>query len=452
MERAVFTLVQVCNSIKKTVSDRYHATYWVKAEIYKLNQTPKGHAFPELVQRQDNKVLASMSGIIWKSNLDRIRRIFEQTVKEPFEEGKEVLMEIRIEFHEVYGLTLNISDVDPSFSLGALHKLRMETLNNLSNLGILQKNQQLNLPIPKRIAVISAVSSKGLSDFMNVINRTKGHYGIETYLFDSQVQGNLAAKSIISSLRKIQKIIGFFDVVVIVRGGGAEVGLSCYDDFELCKEIANFPIPVLCGIGHSTNLTAAEMVCHVHAITPSELAYQIINYFERQTIILKNYGNKVYSVWNQAIKQSNQTLNYCLHTLKGNTITNLRFENEQIINQTKGIHYFIPTVLKYEKQQFNAITKGMVVQGNRQILKRLNELSSTQNHLINLGKKEFVDQRRGLDWLEKQKQLLSPDVVLSRGYAIVRSNGKVLDDFAQIKSGQKINIQFNKGSGSATMD
>lgn len=452
MERAVFTLLQVANSIKKTLKDRYHLTYWVKAEIYKLNLSQSGHAFPELVQREGGQILASMNGIIWKTNFDRIRRIFEQTVKEPFAEGKEMLMEIRIDYHEVYGLTLNLIDLDPSFSLGALHQLRLDTLKALSNLGILQKNQSLVLPLPKRIAVISAASSKGLSDFMNVLQRTKGVFGIETYLFNSQVQGNQGAKSMVVSLKSIAKIKDCFDAVVIVRGGGAEVGLSCYDDFQLCQEIANFPLPVLCGIGHSTNLTATEMVCHAYAITPSELANQIVAQFRQQADVLYAYGVKVHSISNHAIRHAQQTINFLRNALSPQTQTIIRFEKERVSNHSKGIHYFIPSVLRFSKQYFKVISKSLAEHGERQLQKGVLDIWKSHHQLLHQGKTSLMDQHRSMEWIEKQVQLMNPESVLSRGYAIVRANEKVLDDPLQVKPGQKIKIQFYKGSGTATMD
>ncbi|MFN5734810.1 MAG: exodeoxyribonuclease VII large subunit [Flavobacteriales bacterium] len=452
MERAVFSLIQVANSIKKTLKERYHASYWVKAELYKVNLTPSGHAFPELVQREGGKVLASMSGIIWKTNFDRIRRVFEQTVKEPLDDGKEVLMEVRIDYHEVYGLTLHILDLDPAYSLGALHKLRLDTLKALSNLGILQKNQGLKFPIPKRIALISAASSKGLSDFMSVIQRTQGTYGIETFLFNSQIQGNQGAKSMVASLKRIEKVKDFFDVVVIVRGGGAEVGLSCYDDLNLCKEIALFPLPVLCGIGHSTNLTAAEMVCYSHAITPSELAHQVVSHFQIQSELLTQQGIKIQLAWNNALNYASQRRQLIAASLVRFVYTRIRFEKDRTVNHERAIGYLTPAIVRYSVQQFKGITRGLADNGGRQIQHGAHDLWKIQHRLLHQGERLLTGQRKGLDGLEKQIQLLSPEAVLSRGSAIVKAKEKIIDDPKKIKRGEKIKIHFYKGTGNATMD
>ena len=265
-ERQVFTLKQVVSSIKKTISERYNSSYWVKAEMHKLNKYPSGHAFPELVQKEDGKIVAQINGNIWKTQFEQINRKFIETVKEPLNEGKNLLLLVKVVYNEPYGLSLQILDIDPSFSLGELQKERDETLKKLSTLGILNNNQQLKLPlIPKRIALISADSSKGLSDFMEIIKDANGKYVIDTYLFQAYLQGDVAIDSIIQALRKIKKMQHHFDAVLIIRGGGGEVGLSCYNNFQLCEAIATFPLPVLTGIGHSTNLTVAEMIAYRNA-------------------------------------------------------------------------------------------------------------------------------------------------------------------------------------------
>jgi len=169
-EKQIFTLFQVVKSIKKTLEDRYTQTYWVKAEMHKLNRYPSGHAFPELVQKEDDKILAQITGTIWKQNLDRINTQFINVVKEPLKEGTTLLLLVKITFSETFGLSLQILDINPSYSLGELQRQREETLKRLLKEGLLNLNQQLAFPLlPKRIAVISAKPSKGLSEFIQVL-------------------------------------------------------------------------------------------------------------------------------------------------------------------------------------------------------------------------------------------------------------------------------------------
>ena len=183
-DRQFFSLQQVVQSIKKTIDERYQRTYWVKAEMHKLNRYPSGHAFPELVEKVEGKIVAQINGSIWKTNLDRINQQFVSVVKEPLKEGTILLLHVKIVFSELYGLSLQILDIDPQFSLGALQREREETLKRLHKENILNLNQQLPFPIlPKRIAIISAESSKGLSDFMQVLNENKWGYQFFTFFF-----------------------------------------------------------------------------------------------------------------------------------------------------------------------------------------------------------------------------------------------------------------------------
>ena len=276
----IFTLKQVVSSIRKTIEERYQQLYWVKVEMHKLNRFSSGHCFPELLQKEDGKIVAQISGSIWNHNFERINKRFIQVVKEPLKEDSTLLMQVKVSFHETYGMSLQIMDIDPNYALGELQRERQETLKKLQKEGLINLNQHLQFPLlPKRVAVISADSSKGLSDFMQVIESNNWGYRFFTMLFPAYLQGDNASSSIIKQLKTIERIRDHFDVIVIVRGGGGEVGLSCYNNYELCKAIASFPLPVLTGIGHSTNLTVAEMISYRNSITPTELGDFLIQAF-----------------------------------------------------------------------------------------------------------------------------------------------------------------------------
>lgn len=279
--KQVFTLLQVTQKIQSVVNQVFKTGFWVKAEMNKLNfYAHSGHAFPELVEKTNGKVVAEMRSTIWKSDFSRINQQFLNTLNESLKDGITVLLFANIEFHPTYGLTLKISDIDPSFTLGELEKEKLENIQRLKKEGLFNLNKTRHLPlVPKRIAIISVETSKGYSDFMKVIQKNQWNYQFFTVLFPAILQGDNAAPTIINQLNKIKKVIRHFDVVAIIRGGGGEVGLSCYNNYELSKNIAEFPIPVFSGIGHSTNETVAEMVSYRNAITPTELADFLIQEF-----------------------------------------------------------------------------------------------------------------------------------------------------------------------------
>ena len=443
-EKQVFTLQQVVRSIKKTLEDRYTQNYWVKAEMHKLNKYPSGHAFPELVQKDDNKIVAQITGTIWKQQLERINTKFIEVVKEPLREGTTLLLLVKINYSETFGLGLQILDIDPSFSLGELQKQREETLRKLAKEGLLNLNQKLHFPLlPKRVAIISADSSKGLSDFLQVLQENEKSYFIFTHLFNAYLQGDVAVQSIISALKKIKRVKDHFDIVIIVRGGGAEVGMTCYNNFELCKAIAEFPLPVLTGIGHSTNLNVAEMVSFRNEITPTKLAeflLQTFREFEQET---KRLNREMIAHSLQLIDKTKQDFNGQVRVFKH---ASLRFTdslknelNQQIIELKNTTRYFLKNendaVLSL-KNDYRIVTKEIIT-AERNTLSLISK--PIKGSLLHFFERKESD----LEQLEKTVNILNPSNVLQRGYSLTLLNGKILSAKNKPKKGDLIESKTN---------
>ena len=443
-EKQVFTLQQVVRSIKKTLEDRYTQNYWVKAEMHKLNKYPSGHAFPELVQKDDNKIVAQITGTIWKQQLERINTKFIEVVKEPLREGTTLLLLAKINYSETFGLGLQILDIDPSFSLGELQKQREETLRKLAKEGLLNLNQKLHFPLlPKRVAIISADSSKGLSDFLQVLQENEKSYFIFTHLFNAYLQGDVAVQSIISALKKIKRVKDHFDIVIIVRGGGAEVGMTCYNNYDLCKAIAEFPLPVLTGIGHSTNLNVAEMVSFRNEITPTKLAeflLQTFREFEQET---KRLNREMIAHSLQLIDKTKQDFNGQVRVFKH---ASLRFTdslknelNQQIIELKNTTRYFLKNendaVLSL-KNDYRIVTKEIIT-AERNTLSLISK--PIKGSLLHFFERKESD----LEQLEKTINILNPSNVLQRGYSLTLLNGKILSAKNKPKKGDLIESKTN---------
>ena len=443
-EKQVFTLQQVVRSIKKTLEDRYSQNYWVKAEMHKLNKYPSGHAFPELVQKDENKIVAQISGTIWKQQLERINTKFIEVVKEPLREGTTLLLLVKINYSETFGLGLQILDIDPSFSLGELQKQREETLRKLAKEGLLNLNQKLHFPLlPKRVAIISADSSKGLSDFLQVLQENEKSYFIFTHLFNAYLQGDVAVQSIISALKKIKRVKDHFDIVIIVRGGGAEVGMTCYNNYDLCKAIAEFPLPVLTGIGHSTNLNVAEMVSFRNEITPTKLAeflLQTFREFEQET---KRLNREMIAHSLQLIDKTKQDFNGQVRVFKH---ASLRFTdslknelNQQIIELKNTTRYFLKNendaVLSL-KNDYRIVTKEIIT-AERNTLSLISK--PIKGSLLHFFERKESD----LEQLEKTINILNPSNVLQRGYSLTLLNGKILSAKNKPKKGDLIESKTN---------
>src|SRR5690606_14402693 len=214
-----------------------------------------------------------MRSTLWKADFQRINKQFKEVTKEPLKDGIGVLIQATISYDELYGLSLRIIDIDPNFSLGVLAREKQEAIDRLRKEQIFDLNRSLPFPLlPKRIALISVETSKGLADFLKILQNNVWNYRFEFLLFPALLQGDRAVNSILAQIEEIKSRIHEFDAVALIRGGGGDVGLSCYNQFELASAIAKFPIPFLTGIGHATNETVSEMVAHKNAITPSELA------------------------------------------------------------------------------------------------------------------------------------------------------------------------------------
>ena len=461
--RQIFTLKQVVSSIRKTLEERYQQAYWVKAEMHKLNLYPSGHAFPELVQKENDKIVAQVSGSIWSHNFQRINRQFMVVVKEPLKEGTTLLLQVKVAFSETYGLSLQILDIDPNYSLGELQRERDETLHKLQAERLLNRNQQLNFPLlPQRIAIISADTSKGLSDFMKVLNNNPWNYHFFTMLFHAYLQGDMAVPSIIEQLKRIEKVKDHFDIVVIVRGGGGEVGLSCYNNYALCKEIASFPLPVLTGIGHSTNMTVAELVAFRNAITPTELADFLLQTFHNFSVPIKEAQRILLQESKQTLKTAQEGLTQEIRVFKGETSNLLVAFNHQLKDTSRSLQLNSNIRFHEEKKQLFSKQEKLKhgarkLHHEKKYLLEHSLLSLKKNHsnfqlfqntrledisifLRQNLPKRFDKEIEKLKGIERNIHLVDPIQVLKRGYSITLVGGKVISESNPVSRGDKLEI------------
>lgn len=333
-----FSLLEVMSSIQKTIIGRYSSLFWVKAEMIKLNHyTHSGHCYPDLVEKKEGRIVAQTRAIIWKNDFESISKKFIYFTKEPIKDGVTILFQCRINFDTLHGLSLNIIDIDPMFTLGELEKERQETIERLKKEDLFHANSTLPLALlPQRLAIISVQTSKGYSDFMNIIDQ-ENNYKLFTYLFPSLLQGDNAVETLIQALEAVEKVKKHFDAVLIIRGGGGDIGLSCYNNYELSKTIANFPLPVLTGIGHSTNETVAEMVAYKNAITPTELADFILNRFRAFDQEIEDIKKRLVNLSKKRIEIEGNNLQRLLIQIKQSSKNRLITEE----NQLKALEKYI---------------------------------------------------------------------------------------------------------------
>lgn len=430
--KSIFSLHEVSASIQKTLNARYTTAFWVKAEMNKLNYYQHtGHCYPELVEKQNGKVIAQLRSHIWKDDFNRINRNFRQVLKEPLKDGIKVLLLARISFDPVYGLSLHVLDIDPGFTLGDLEKEKQATIDKLKEEDIFGKNKLLPLPLlPKRIAIISVESSKGYADFLEVIEKNQWSYKFFHFLFPSLLQGDKAIDSLIAQLRQIRKTKDSFDVVAIIRGGGGDIGLSCYNNYRLAREVALFPIPVITGIGHATNETVVEMISHTNAITPTKLAEFLIQKFHDFSFPLTEAERKVMEISRRIIEEEKRRFHSeikLLRAVTGNILQRNRNE----------MKYFTRSLLKD--------THGYLDQSKVDILQlkeRLRAATALQwkTCLIELNN------------MGKNIENMSPLNVLKRGYSITLLDGKSVKTISELQPGSFITTIFPDGNAISKVD
>lgn len=439
-EKRVFSLLEVTTSIQKTLAMRYTSSFWVKAEMNKLNHYPQsGHCYPDLVEKVEGKVIAQLKSTLWKDDFNRINENFLNVVKSPLKEGIKILFCARITFDPMHGLALRITEIDPVFSLGELEREKQESVAMLKSQGIIDRNKTLSFPLlPKRMAIISVQTSKGYADFLKMIESNPWGYKFFHVLFPSLLQGDKAVESIRYQLDRIKKVVSHFDVVAIIRGGGAEVGLSCFNNYALSKEIALFPIPVITGIGHATNETVVEMVAYRNAITPTELADYLLQKFHNFSQPVKRAEEMLVGKARRTISDERQHLQHAVRYFRSITDNVLIRSNHEIRQQARDLFKQSNLNLLRQNQAHSSVVYKVRSMALTLCNTRRQELAQM---LFMLRKDLSAYARQGgnqLANLAKTIANMHPENVLKRGYSITRKNGKAITSVDDVDPADKL--------------
>ena len=276
------SLLQLQEMIGEAVSENFPGAVWVRAEISELKHS-RGHCYLTLVEKEEGSalVVAKASAIIWASSFRLLGPYFETTAGSPLASGMNVLVKVRVQYSELYGLSLIICDIDPSYTVGELEAQRLRTVQRLQEEGMFDMNPSLPLAaLPRRLAVISSATAAGWRDFVRQLQQNGEPYGFEVELYPALMQGAECPASIVAALDAVAASGKAYDAVLILRGGGGAMDLSCYDDYELAVNVAQFPLPVLTGIGHDHDYHVVDMVAHTNVKTPTALADFLTGRFE----------------------------------------------------------------------------------------------------------------------------------------------------------------------------
>ncbi len=272
------TLSQLQQQVKATLAERFALPLWVVAEVAELKVNYSGHCYLELIEKgaSDGVPKAQARAVIWRSHYPRIASYFESTTGQRLEAGMQLLVKATVSYHELYGFSLQISDIDASYTLGEMERKRQETITRLKAEGVWEMNQTLPLPlVVQRIAILSSSKAAGYQDFYQELSQSP--YRFHTDLFEAVMQGEAAESSLISALGEVAERLDAYDAVVIIRGGGSTSDLNCFNSYRLCSHIAQFPLPILTGIGHDKDQSVADLVAHTALKTPTAVAGWLVD-------------------------------------------------------------------------------------------------------------------------------------------------------------------------------
>lgn len=447
------SLSQLLIQVRNVMAREFPLPVWVKADMLKLNHySGSGHAFPELVEKSGGKVVAKTQAIIWADDFLRIAVNFETITGKKLGDGIGILFRTELRFHELYGMRLRIIEIDAQYTLGQMALEKKKTIEKLQAENLYQLNKQLPLAtIPQRFAVISAASSRGFSDLRNILRVEGAAFRMELKLFTAVLQGEKGADTIARRLAQIGKRKEEFDAVLIIRGGGDDTGMDCYDSYKMAQAVCTCPLPVITGIGHSTNETVVEMVAHTNKITPTDVGYFILSKFAIQLQILENITGKLTADLLMLISEHEQYLDDAAQMVFN--LSRDKFQNQ------KDLLRRIENVLQAETNS----TTTQLKQGL--IAKTLLIGNLSKNKLLQLNhRNQLLEQKMqqwALQWqyqntsalnlLESKIKMLDPEQVLKRGYSITLHNGKIVKNPKKLREGDLLETIFPEGRVESTV-
>jgi exodeoxyribonuclease VII large subunit len=446
--KKTFTLLQLTQSIRRAVEASFDGRYWIIAEMNKLNLYPKsGHAYPELVEKQDGVIVAEMRANLWKNDYERINQNFIQAIQEPLKDGIKVLMNVSVGFDSKYGISLTIHEIDASYTLGDLEQEKQNSILALKKQGLFDLNRKKSLPLlPQRIAIISVANSKGYQDFTHVLDENAWKYKFFHMLFPSLLQGDKAVADLTLQLNRIRKVAHHFDAVVIVRGGGGDIGLACYNNVNLCKVIAEFPLPVLTGIGHRINESVADMVAFKNLITPTDLG----NFFIQQ---FHNFSLPVQRAQERLADKSMRQLTETKTKLHANVLL-FRSVVETLLVRNSSKIETLRVGLRTQTFQRMSSEKGTVQKLSAALAKDARTLLTAERVSVSKLKEELKNRtfvrlskdEMAVNGLENSVRLLDPRNVLKRGFSITLVNGKAITDESEVITGEELTTLLYNGT------
>lgn len=396
------TLLDLQRMVRTTLEDRFDVPLWISAEVSELKLNRSGHCYLNLVEKgaSDGSPRAEARAVIWRSSYASLASKFEQATNAKLHAGIRILVRVIVTYHEVYGFTLQIIDLDPCYTLGEVERRRRETISRLQSDGVWDMNRELALPrLVQRIAIISSATAAGYRDFMSELGRAP--YRFTTTLFESLMQGDVAEDSVVSALGAVALREEEFDVVVIIRGGGSTSDLALFDSYNIASHVAQFPLPVISGIGHDKDVSVVDMVASTACKTPTAVATHLVELADSEAWALDNLARQ----------------------LRDGVV-------ERLSRERLNVERFTAEVMRAATVSIN---------GGRMRLDNLSEKLANESRKMVEREEERL--RSAMAVVESH----SPDNILRLGFALMRINGAIVNSVDSVNCGDEFSVELADG-------
>ncbi|MFO7999696.1 MAG: exodeoxyribonuclease VII large subunit [Marinilabilia sp.] len=442
------TLFQLNQRIRGIIDDAMLHSLWVTAEISELRVNRNGHCYIDLIEKDEksDQLRARSRALIWAQNYRMLKAYFESATGQPLTKGLKVLVKVAVQFQEVYGLSLIISDIDPSYTMGDLARKRREVLMRLEEEGVLEMNRELDLPpVIQKIAVISSPTAAGYGDFINQLENNPYHIRFYYHLFPAVMQGDRAEASITAAFDRVFEHVNFFDAVVLIRGGGASVDLMCFDGYWVAFHIAQFPLPVITGIGHERDESVADIVANTRMKTPTAVAAFLI---ERAGTFLQVVDEKAAEIAEMA-REAIQAEKKRTETLASAYVPLVKMALQKRNNRLERQVGRLPvSVSRRLGEATNRLKRFQDKAGNisKQIIKTHDQLLQQHQQMLNaLPFRRISRETEKLGHIEQTARLNDPKRLLERGYSLTYLNGNLVKNVEMVNQGDEITTRLHNG-------
>lgn len=426
MQSKPYTLFELNNIVRKSIELTLRDEYWVEAEISEVREN-NGHCYMELVQKDErgNTPVARASAKCWRSVWQTIRPKFERITNMRLHSGMKVLLLVYPQFHEAYGFSWIVDDIDPTYTLGDMARRRQEIIKTLKEEGVFDLNRQIPLAtFAQRIAVISSKTAAGYGDFCHQLEDNRYGFRFSITLFPAIMQGEGIEQSVISQLNEIYDRIDQYDCVVIIRGGGASSDLSGFDSLALAENIANFPLPVITGIGHDRDETVADMVAHTRVKTPTAAAAMLIDNLRRIADHISDMQQRISSI----------------------VLMTLQTEHQRLSRLSQIIPALFSVVSVRQTARVDNLAQRLAAAARNLIADKRSRLGILSSRLGPSATGIAAKETHRLEMLAQRASAVDPQLMLSRGYSITMTpDGKVVKDAATLAEGTEITTRLSKG-------